>query len=47
MTLDGSHCLVDRVLRWAILNRTYGTHENLDISLLLLKIFGPIYYGPP
>ena len=30
-----------------ILNRTYGTHKSLYISLVLLTIFGPIYYGPP
>ena len=30
-----------------ILNRTYDTHKNLHISLFLLEIFGPIYYGPP
>ena len=29
------------------LNRTYGTHRNLSISLFLLTIFGPIYSGPP
>ena len=29
------------------LNRTYGTHKNLYISLFLSTIFGPIYYGPP
>ena len=31
----------------AIVNRTYGTHKNLYIYLILLTIFGPIYYGPP
>ena len=30
-----------------ILNRTYGTHKNLYISLFLPTKFGPIYYGPP
>ena len=35
-----------RHLRGAILNRTYGTHKNLYISLFCLTIFGPIYYGP-
>ena len=35
------------LLRGTILNRTYGTHKNLHISLLLLTIFGPIYCGPP
>ena len=34
-------------LRGAILNRTYGTHKNLNIALFLLPAFGPIYYGPP
>ena len=28
-------------------NKTYGTHKNPYISLLLLPIFGPINYGPP
>ena len=27
-------------------SRTYGTHNKLYISLFLLVIFGPIYYGP-
>ena len=27
--------------------RTCGTHKNLHISLFLLTIFGPIYYGRP
>ena len=35
------------LLRGTILNRTYGLHKNLYISLFLLTIFGPIYYGPP
>ena len=35
------------LLRRAILNRTYGAHKNLYISLFLLTSFGPIYYGPP
>ena len=35
------------LLRGTILNRTYGTHKTLYISLFLLKIFGSIYYGPP
>ena len=30
-----------------IVNKTYGTHKNLYIYLLLLTIFGPIYYFPP
>ena len=28
-------------------NRAYGIHKNLYISLFLLAIFGPINYGPP
>ena len=35
------------VLRGTIVNRTYDTHKKLYISLFLLTIFGPIYYGPP
>ena len=34
------------VLRGTTLNRTYGTHKNLYISLILLAVCGPIYYGP-
>ena len=34
-------------LRRGVLNRTYGKHKNLYISLFLVTIFGPIYYGPP
>ena len=34
-------------LRGEVLNRTYGTHKNLYVSLFLLAIFGPIYCGPP
>ena len=34
-------------LRGTILNRIYGAHKNLYISLFLLTVFGPIYYGPP
>ena len=33
--------------RGAIINRTYGTHKKLYISLVLLTVFGPINYGPP
>ena len=29
-----------------IVNRTCGAHENLDNSLFLLQIFGPIYCAP-
>ena len=36
----------DPLLRGAILIRTYGTHINLYISLVLLTVFGPTYYGP-
>ena len=32
---------------YQIPGRTYGTHENLYISIFLLTIFGYIYYGPP
>ena len=39
--------LIVTLLRGAILNRTYGTHKTLYISLFLLTIFGPIYYAPP
>ena len=30
-----------------VVNRTYDTHKNTYIYLILLTIFGPIYYGPP
>ena len=36
-----------RLLRGTIVNRTYGIHKNLYISLFLLRIFGPVNYGPP
>ena len=35
------------LLPGAILNRTYGTHRNLKMSLFLLTLFGPIYHDPP
>ena len=35
------------LLRGTIVSRTYGTHQNLPISLFLQTKFGPIYYGPP
>ena len=35
------------VLRGALLNRTYGKHKHLYISLFLLTIFGPIYLKSP
>ena len=35
------------LLRGAIVNRTYDTYRNLYIKLLSIKLFGPIYYGPP
>ena len=35
------------LLRGIIVNRTYGTHKNLHISLFFPTIFGHIYYGPP
>ena len=34
-------------LRGTIVNRTYGIHKNLYISLYSLTMLGPIYYGPP
>ena len=34
-------------LSGAIVNRTHGTHKNLNIYLFLLTKFGPIYSGPP
>ena len=34
-------------LRGTILNRTYGEHKNLYVSLFVPTMFGPIYYGPP
>ena len=44
-------CHAPPLLRRTIVNRTYGTHKNLDIYLFLLTMFGPtgrsIYYGPP
>ena len=36
-----------QLLRGTIINRTYGIHKNLYIHLVLLTIFGTIYYGPP
>lgn len=30
----------------SIVNKTYVTHANLYIYLLLLAIFCPVYYGP-
>ena len=36
-----------QLLRGTILNRTYGAYKNLNISLFLPTIFGPISYGPP
>ena len=38
--------LQKNILRGTILNRTYGRHKNLHISLFLPTRFGPIYYGP-
>ena len=36
------------LLRGTIVNRTYGTHNNLPyISLFLRTTFGPIHYAPP
>ena len=41
--------IVVQILRGTIVNRTYGTHQKLDIDLflLLITVFGPIYYGLP
>ena len=36
-----------RLSRETIVNRTYGAHKNLFISLFLPTIFGPIYCDPP
>ena len=38
--------LVSLLLRGTLVNRTYGTHKNLYISLFLRTLFGPIYYSP-
>ena len=35
------------LLRWTIVNRTYGTHKKQYIYVFFLTIFGPTYYGPP
>ena len=35
------------LLRWTLVNRTYGEDKNLYINIFLLTIFGPIYYRPP
>ena len=35
------------LLRATTLNRTYGTHKHLHISLFVRTIFGPFYCGPP
>ena len=39
--------VVPTVLRGAIVNGTYGIHNNLYIEPLLLTIFSSINYGPP
>ena len=41
------HVFHIQVLRWTIVNRTYGPHKSLYISLFLLTILGLINYGPP
>ena len=41
------HEVLILILRGTIVNRTYGTHKNLYISLFFPTIFGPINYGPP
>ena len=35
------------LIRGTIVNRTYGAHKNLHISLFFVTVFGSIYYGPP
>ena len=35
------------LLRGTILNRTYGTHKNTYISVILSTTCGPINYDPP
>ena len=35
------------ILRGTILNRAYGKLKNPYSYLVLITIFGPIYYGPP
>ena len=42
---SGTLVLRGKILRVTLINRTYGTHEDLDTYLFLLTIFGPIYYG--
>ena len=37
----------NRLLRGTAVNRTCGTHKNVCISVVLLLVLGPIYYGPP
>ena len=39
--------LLTLLLRWTLVNRTYGGHKNLYIYLFLPTIFGSIYYRPP
>ena len=48
LTIPSPFCRVDidHLLRGTKLNRTYGKHKKLYISLFLLTTFGPIYYGP-
>ena len=50
LDMEGQHVPLVRSGLWlplqgTIVNRTYGTHKNLDIYLFLLTIVGPIYYG--
>ena len=53
---DGSVCKINTptsragkvaLLRGAIVNRTYGTHKNLSISLFLQTVYGPVYSRSP
>ena len=40
---DGSSLL----LGGGIVNRTFGKHNKLYVSLFFLTVVGPIYFGPP
>ena len=48
-TLRPRYFWADQLWRGAILliNRAYGAHKNLHISLFLPTAFGPIYFAPP
>ena len=44
-SIKASHFLFN-LLRGTILNRTYGTHKNLHISLFLPTIFSYLIWSP-